>query len=1370
MLKLYNKEHVAVAALTNLKDHKNEYVLSGEDLKEFSLSIADENISLVEEEGYVRDKNNEYVIKAMDPSQSYKRFNCIVNVESIKGKSIEKFDTSNNSVTDTIRLAIAGTGWILADNNISKRRTVRLENTDALEVLREVRKVFRIDYRFDAINKIIYVYEKFGTDKGVYFSDELNLKSLQIPSDTYDYATRLYPYGKDGLNIKDINNGKEYIENFQYSKKIIEKIWKDERYTIIDNLKEDAIAKLEELSKPRRSYQADIVDLAKMSNEYEFLDFFLGDTITLISKQEKFRDKQRIVKYIEYPDNPSQNTCELGNTTLTFEELQQENKAKNQVVDNITNGNNTVNGSTIDGIRPEQIYDFEASVAKITDLTVINAKIYTLEANNVTITGKLNAVEARIGTFEANVATIDKLTVTHSASINDLQANKASITQLEAVNATISVLEATVGKIETLVNGNLSSENIQAGGITSDKLTIENGFIKNVMVESLDVNKVNAGDISTNKFRIKSDDGGIEIVGATQQFKDKNNKIRIQMGKDAQGNFNFIIRGEDGTTTLIDHTGIKAKAIADDLIISNMIASDAVGEKQINYSSFTNGFNKDDNTNTLRATKIKLDNQNQTLEMAFNSLKTQADGTKSLTESHSTTINVMQGQISTAINNTQIVKDGQTILLKDDYNRTVATVNSINSTIGSHTTQINQATGKIENVETKVNTVERDLNSINERLSSTETKIVTVNDLANNALSKAQDANGKIDNLNIGGRNLATNTGEFTIMANWASNNTGAISIEDKCIKGLTSIKHEWTPLKPNTTYMVTLVFKSDADTFMPNDGHGGHFHVVVNDQTDLHYGKKSCVLVSNEPYQKGVFKKYVYKIVTKDNITNPRLRCMVYHPDYLTGKNIWLKYLKVEEGNKATDWTPAPEDFEYEITSIDSKVVEVQKSLSGINSRVECVESKQITVNDKVVFIETWKKEAEQRITDSAIVSTVTKSSVYQNALNGKVSTNYVVSSINQSAEAVKINANKIELNGVTTAGNLAGGRYVKIENETYTAYNNNIKVLEQGVRDWSGRLVPALYMGSDGFKSGSTGTDGTYFAMFNFPSANGNPSFQHLGLRNAKTGLWSVIEFNDQGVMAIRPEMNLNISGPEFHLLSTNIYFEGKTHFTQVIDCRHIDCAGIRVGASAKFPFGAVFDDKGRTAIEKAATGDDLGVLTTCLYPKFDAVQYLGNTAFRWRQLYCTTAPDISSDISLKENIVYTDEKSIVPQLAYLYNEEDHLTYKDMYDFYKDIYRSAEYNYIGDDKTVLGIIANDIVNTKVGNKIVNYNEDGKLSYSLETRVTVAEGALKATILEIEDEKQFSRKAIADLTEKLNKANSEIEDLKQQLSIQRAS
>lgn len=96
---------------------------------------------------------------------------------------------------------------------------------------------------------------------------------------------------------------------------------------------------------------------------------------------------------------------------------------------------------------------------------------------------------------------------------------------------------------------------------------------------------------------------------------------------------------------------------------------------------------------------------------------------KEITESNSTAINVMQGQIETAINNTKIVKDGQTILLKDDYNRTVAKVDSLNSTIGTHTTKINELTGNITSVDSKVNSVQRDLEGTKSTVSSHSTSI-----------------------------------------------------------------------------------------------------------------------------------------------------------------------------------------------------------------------------------------------------------------------------------------------------------------------------------------------------------------------------------------------------------------------------------------------------------------------------------------------------------------------------------------------------------------------------------------------------------------------------------------------------------------------
>ena len=877
MIHLYTKDKVKLAGLIDYKNLVIEHSLeSGDKTLSFSYPKSSENYFDIQEEGYIRTKENEYVIKEKNVQNDYTDFKCNLNLEDLEGKPFERFNSKEQSIDKALSLALAGTGWIVGSCSLQKKRTVRMSNCSSLEVIKEIKKTYRCDLVFNTLSRTIDVYEHLGEDKGAYFIDSLNLKTLGIQGNSYDYYTRIIPIGKDNLRITDINNGKEYVENYQYSSKVKTIYWKDDRYTIVENLKEDAEAKLNEISKPYRSYSAEILNLAKLNDKYKnILDFKLGDTITLISKEDKFKDKQRIVKVIEHPDEPELDSVELSNTTLSFEDIQTQFQDAADTVDNITSDNGTIDGSTINEIETNQIKDFYKEVIEATNINAINAKIFNLEAHNVTISGQLTSVNAQIGSLTTNVATIDKLVVKHDASITDLNANKASITQLEAANAIIQVLEATVGKIETLVNGNLSSENIQAGGITSDKLTIANGFITNAMIMNLDVSKVNAGDISTNKFRIKSDDGGIEIAGATQQFKDKNNRVRIQMGQDAKGDFNFIIRGEDGQSVLIDHTGIKQDAIADDLIKSNMISSNAVGEKQIDYSSFSEGFNKETNTHTLKATKIKLDNQNQTLDLAFNSLKTEvqgiqiggrnlalntdffiegegyknfdlnldtvktfrgkqitisldialvnagasnnaggrrvgseisisfSDGTtiyvgvweslseslkninkrisrtwtipdkeivdfgqrgvyiqgtilgkvkagktkielgnkdtdwtpapedvegeiesvKKITTSQSTTIGVIQGQISTAINNTQIIKDGQTILLKDDYNRTVQTVNSMSSTIGKHTTTINQHTGEITGVTSRVNVVERDLNGIKARVSSTETDL-----------------------------------------------------------------------------------------------------------------------------------------------------------------------------------------------------------------------------------------------------------------------------------------------------------------------------------------------------------------------------------------------------------------------------------------------------------------------------------------------------------------------------------------------------------------------------------------------------------------------------------------------------------------------
>ena len=600
-------------------------------------------------------------------------------------------------------------------------------------------------------------------------------------------------------------------------------------------------------------------------------------------------------------------------------------------------------GSTVNKVNRaiiEQAIIKEALIEKanIKDVEAVSIRTQILEAKTAKIEEAIIDVAhiSDLNTINANIQNL----IANDVKINNALINKADITELNAVVGNINIINSELANIKTLVNGNLSSENIQAGGITSDKLTIANGFITNAMIANLDVSKINAGNISTNKFRIVSDNGGIEIIGATQQFKDKNNKVRIQMGQDAKGNFNFILRGEDGTTTLIDHTGIKEKAIADNLIKGNMVATDAIGEKQINYSSLITGLNKDTNTQLIKASKVAIDFVGQSLEVAFNSLKNQADNAKLLIENHSTTIGVMQGQINTAINNTQIVKDGKTILLKDDYNRTVSKVDSINSTIGTHTTKINELTGNITSVDTKFNSIQRDLEGTKSTVSShtnlidglnskVSTQGSSIEQLKNQITLKVNSTElttmkneliGKIDSIEIGGRNTLLNaTGNLGNTNHWSN----VVLDTNKKVEGCNSFKITRNNFaNGNARYQGSQTIDLSRLSLKSNDYITLSGWVYVDSSINL-TGSSNEFAFRNYYNSSSSFEDlcvFKYTNVQKNTWTKFSVTSKVTKDSYKAGALllsisanglIYVSKLKLEKGSKATDFTLAPEDID---------------------------------------------------------------------------------------------------------------------------------------------------------------------------------------------------------------------------------------------------------------------------------------------------------------------------------------------------------------------------------------------------------------------------------------------------------------------------
>ncbi|PWX46142.1 hypothetical protein CYK83_03275, partial [Clostridium perfringens] len=759
MIELRDKDKNRVAGLVDYENLCIESVLdSGDKTLSFYYPKKGKYYDEIVEESYIRTKKDEFVVKARELDEDYTKFECSLNLEELEGNIFDRFESVEQTITSALNLAIVGTGWTVKDNTLKKRRTVRCTNKSSLEIVREIKKVYRVDIVFNTLGKQIEIYEHLGEDKGTYFIDSLNLIALQVQSDSRQYATRIIAEGKDGLSFSDINNGKNYVENYQYSNKVKTIYWKDERYSVKENLLEDARAKLEELSKPFRSYSASILNLAELNPRYSsILDFKLGDAINLISKKNKIKDKQRIVKTIEWPQDHTKDSVELANATLKFEDIQQENQETTSTVNNITVDDGTIDGSTIDGIKVKQIEDFKANVVEVVNLKAINASIDNLHANKADIQD-LHAVTAKIGTLEANKANITQLNATN-AEISKLNAIKANITDLNAANGKISILESKTASIDNLLAGNLTANNFKANSIVAGSGIIADGAIGSAQISSLSVNKLEAGDITTSKHRIVSADGTIEIVG-NQILINRNNVNRVVLGeyrkKDGTTEYGLLVRAKDGQTVMLDGNGVHNAGITDGAIDNNKVADNAnISGNKLDINSVIREVNTH-GTETIAGTRIQVGDRTLDIE-----LSTQKN---TITE-HSKELSSQKATIQALDNAIKLKVDSQT------FTQSTTTINN----------NINRAK-------------EEAINS----------------------------ANNAINNLQISFRNLAINSNFDFGWKNWGFNNPNnnatvqiiKDSVLGNCVKVTTQTSGQGVysilKRKPKTTYSWSFMIKSD--------------------------------------------------------------------------------------------------------------------------------------------------------------------------------------------------------------------------------------------------------------------------------------------------------------------------------------------------------------------------------------------------------------------------------------------------------------------------------------------------------------------------------------------------------------------------------
>lgn len=566
-------------------------------------------------EDIIRTRTNEYVIKQKNGLADDGTYTVTakLNIDELEGTPFISFDTTEKTALEAAQLALAGTGWT-CECDVKKKRTIRMTNASSWEILKKIVDTYMLEMQIDSINKVIRLKEKIGSYKGAYFTDQINLISLESQANTNDFYTRIYPIGKDGLTIESVNNGSTVLENHIYSSKNKTYIWKDERYTDPQSLKEDAAEKLADMAQPYIAYSCSILDLSQNSKKYK--NYNIGDEVVLIDSFSKTKIKQRIKKISRYPDDPSKDTCEIANLKLTFTEMQQKLNDAADTVNNITTDNGTVDGSSIDDMDANKLTNVDDVVSKTESFKSIKTEV-------LTVTNKLQSASGKIGELETNKLDSETARITY-ATIENLKGLSGEFEQFKtndftAITGKVNDLIVGVEKVNTLMFGSATGESITTDFANSVVSMIGTAQIKDSMIDSLDAKKIKALDIDTTDVKVHSKDGKSQWADNTIQISDSS-RLRVQIGKDASGDYNMYVWDVKGNL-MFDALGLTEQGVQREIIRNDMVKEDAnISAGKLDIESLFNVINND-GTHTLKSNKIYLDDAAQTLNVLLQNIK-----------------------------------------------------------------------------------------------------------------------------------------------------------------------------------------------------------------------------------------------------------------------------------------------------------------------------------------------------------------------------------------------------------------------------------------------------------------------------------------------------------------------------------------------------------------------------------------------------------------------------------------------------------------------------------------------------------------------------------------------------------------------------
>ncbi|WP_347283643.1 phage tail spike protein [Lactobacillus taiwanensis] len=277
--------------------------------------------------------------------------------------------------------------------------------------------------------------------------------------------------------------------------------------------------------------------------------------------------------------------------------------------------------------------------------------------------------------------------------------------------------------------------------------------------------------------------------------------------------------------------------------------------------------------------------------------------------------------------------------LNGDVNQTKATVQGLQTTLGNAQGDIAQIkvdakklstslSGKVDN-STYANFVSATNNALNAKLVASDlngyAKTTDVQATANGLQVNINSLSGKLDNLVIGNRNLVRNSGFPKNTDYWSGPEIANHDFYYSKTKPLFLLKNSsseenyaesnYFPLKRNTTYVVSFKGFSSANV--------SSYDVFILSRKYGETNKYSSINHVIDAKRLSPSKVDYIKDLTFNSGENDEAYIRFDNNGSTNNETGWLFFteVKVEEGNKSTAWTPAPEDEQERVNSITSQL-----------------------------------------------------------------------------------------------------------------------------------------------------------------------------------------------------------------------------------------------------------------------------------------------------------------------------------------------------------------------------------------------------------------------------------------------------------------